>query len=147
MEDTTKNNPDKNNLKVESINTTTNVNKTCESTNTITTTTSSEKVKIHLVAVGSAPLLKKNKFLFDSNQSFASIYTFLKKILKINDNDSSNDDNNDNNDNNGSSNQSLYLYCNSAFIPSLDERIGDLNDCFNVRGELVVNYSYQEAWG
>lgn len=101
-------------------------------------TKSPAKVKIHLVAVGSAPLLKKSKFLFDPNQSFASVHTFLKKILKIDDN---------NNEDGYSNTQSLYLYCNSAFIPSLDERIGDLNDCFNVRGELVVNYSYQEAWG
>lgn len=143
MEDTTINS-NKYNSKEESNNAR-NVNKTCESTiSTTTAITTSEKVKIHLVAVGSAPLLKKNKFLFDSNQSFASIYTFLKKILKINDN---NNDDNNNNDSGNSNSQSLYLYCNSAFIPSLDERIGDLNDCFSVRGELVVNYSYQEAWG
>jgi ubiquitin-like protein ATG12 len=42
---------------------------------------------------------------------------------------------------------SLFLYCNSAFVPSPDELVGDLNDCFSVRGELVIHYSLQEAWG
>ena len=42
--------------------------------------------------------------------------------------------------NNGSS---LFLYCNSAFVPGPDELVGDLRDCFNVRGELVINYALQ----
>jgi len=88
-----------------------------------------EKVRVHFVAVGSAPLMKKNKFQIDANQPFAAVNTFLRKMLKLSDTDS------------------LFLYCNSAFIPSPDERIRDLNGCFSVRGELVVNYSFQEAWG
>merc|ERR1719410_545566 len=103
--------------------------KSVSKSTTIIKNATTEKVRVHFVAVGSAPLMKKNKFQIDSNQSFAAVNTFLRKVLKV---DESN---------------SLFLYCNAAFIPSPDERIGDLNECFSVRGELVVHYSFQEAWG
>lgn len=54
--------------------------------------------------------------------------TFLRKILKL-------------------QSTSVFLYINAAFVPDADESLGDLYDCFNVRGELVIHYSLQEAWG
>jgi ubiquitin-like protein ATG12 len=87
------------------------------------------KVKVHFLPVGSAPLMKKNKFQLDRDQKFASVQLFLRKMLKLKEGDS------------------LWLYCNSAFCPSQDEFVGDLNDCFAVRGELQIQYSLQEAWG
>ena len=95
-----------------------------------------EKIKVHLVAVGSAPILKKSKFLMNANDQFAVANTFLRKILKLQSSPSK-----------GLSASSLFLYINAAFVPSPDERLGDLYDCFNVRGELVIHYSLQEAWG
>ena len=102
------------------------------STTTLTTTTTTtppttadEKVKVHFVAVGSAPIMKKTKFLIGSQQRFSSVTTFLRKMLKMN----------------GSS--ALFLYCNSAFAPGPDELVADLRDCFNVRGELVLHYALQ----
>ncbi|CAB9505117.1 like protein ATG12 [Seminavis robusta] len=89
-----------------------------------------EKVKVHFVAVGSAPMMKKTKFQIGADQRFSSVITFLRKILKL-----------------SGTGSSLFLYCNSAFAPGPDECVGDLRDCFNVRGELVINYSLQEAWG
>lgn len=88
-----------------------------------------KKVKVHFVAVGSAPLMKKTKFQISSEQRFVSVLGFLRKMLKI------------------SSSSSLFLYVNSAFVPSPDELVGDLNDCFALRGELIIHYSIQEAWG
>jgi ubiquitin-like protein ATG12 len=88
-----------------------------------------DKIKIHFVAVGSAPLLKKSKFAIAADQRFASVVAFLRKMIKA------------------ESSTSLFLYCNSAFCPSPDELLQDLSDCFSVRGELVIHYSFQEAWG
>lgn len=95
----------------------------------MSTETKGEKVKVHFVAVGSAPIMKKNKFQISTDQRFASVSSFLRKILKLGAADS------------------LFLYCNSAFAPSPDESLEDLRDAFAVREELVIHYSIQEAWG
>ena len=85
------------------------------------------KTKIHFVPVGSAPLMKKTKFAIASDQRFSSVTTFLRKMLKL-----------------SGTGGSLFLYIN-CFVPSPDQLVGDLDEC--VRGELVVHYSLQEAWG
>lgn len=87
------------------------------------------KVKVHFVPVGSAPIMKKNKFQIGADQRFASVSSFLRRVLKL------------------EAGRSLFLYCNSAFCPSPDELLSDLKDCFSVRDELVIHYSLQEAWG
>lgn len=92
-------------------------------------TAKSSKVKIHFVPVGSAPLMKKTKFAIGSDQRFSSVMTFLRKMLKL-----------------GGTGGSLFLYIN-CFVPSPDQLVGELDECFSVRGELVVHYSLQEAWG
>jgi len=96
------------------------------------------KIKVHLVAVGSAPILKKNKFLMNRTDNFGVAISFLRKRLKLN---------NNNNNTSTSSSLSLFLYVNSAFVPCPTEQIGDLYDCFGMREELVIHYSLQEAWG
>jgi len=101
------------------------------------------KIKVHLVAVGSAPILKKSKFLMNADDRFAVAIAFLRKVLKLSTSGTSSSTT-------GASamaSSSLFLYVNAAFVPSPDERIGDLFDCFGIRGELVVHYSLQEAWG
>ncbi len=92
-------------------------------------TTTPPKVKVHFSAAGAAPIMKKTKFQISADQRFASLTTFLRKMLKLD------------------AGQSLFLYCNSAFVPSPDELLQDLNDSFAVRDELVIHYSLQEAWG
>ena len=92
------------------------------------------KVKVHFVAVGRAPIMKKTKFQIGADQKFASVHAFLRRILKLS-------------SNNSSSSSSLFLYCSSAFVPGPDELLGDLRDCFSVRDELVIHYSLEEAWG
>ena len=88
-----------------------------------------EKVKVHFVAVGSAPIMKKTKFQIGADQRFVSVHAFLRKVLKL------------------QGEHSLFLYLSSAFCPGPEELVGDLNECFAKRGELVIHYSLQEAWG
>ena len=104
-----------------------------QTSNSSTTKPKQQKIKVHLVAVGSAPILKKPKFLMNYNDKFAVANAFLRKILKL--------------QSSSVSSSSLFLYINAAFVPAPDELLGDLYDCFNVRGELVIHYSLQEAWG
>lgn len=89
-----------------------------------------EKVKVHFVAVGSAPIMKKAKFQIRADQRFATVVVFLRKVLKLQ-----------------GSGSALFLYCQSSFCPGPDELIGDLKESFSVRDELVIHYSLQEAWG
>lgn len=101
-----------------------------------------EKIKVHLVAVGRAPILKKSKFLMNADDRFAVAIAFLRKVLKLSSSSATTSNNTT-----GIKASSLFLYVNAAFVPSPDERIGDLFDCFGSRGELVIHYSLQEAWG
>lgn len=95
------------------------------------------KVKVHFVAVGNAPILKKSKFKIDPDVKFGHVINSLRRTLSLNVGDT----------NPSQQKSSLFLYCNAAFVPSPDERLGDLNDCFSTRGELVIHYSLKEAWG
>jgi ubiquitin-like protein ATG12 len=107
-----------------------------------------DKVKIHFVAVGSAPILKRTKFQISADQRFAAVHVFLRKLLKLPsiDNHSSSSSSSSSNT---SSRNNLFLYCCSAFVPSPDHLVGELRDSFaNVHtNELVIHYSIQEAWG
>ena len=113
---------------------------------------------MHFVAVGSAPILKKSKFLIGEEDEFGVATAFLRRLLRLDSGSSSvtNLAGNTTSSVGGASlgntspmipAPSLFLYINAAFVPSPDERIGDLYDCFGVRGELVIHYSLQEAWG
>ncbi|KAL7454618.1 hypothetical protein ACHAWC_006224 [Mediolabrus comicus] len=133
---------------------------------------SNQKVKVHLVAVGSAPILKKNKFLMNRSDNFGVVISFLVKRLRLvtnvsggsntntggsnstsgssGNNDTGSNDNKTNvNNNNNTASSSLFVYVNSAFVPSPTENIGDLYDCFGMKnnGELILHYALQEAWG
>ena len=88
-----------------------------------------EKIKVHFVSVGSAPIMKKNKFQIAADQRFASVHSFLRKVLKLKEGDS------------------LFLYLHAAFCPGPEELLGDLSACFSKRGELIIHYSLQPAWG
>jgi ubiquitin-like protein ATG12 len=101
---------------------------------------SCSKVKVHFVAVGNAPILKKSKFKIDPNVKFGYVINSLRRTLSLDSTTSSSSSP-------AQPKSSLFLYCNAAFVPSPDERLGDLNDCFSIRGELVIHYSLKEAWG
>jgi ubiquitin-like protein ATG12 len=88
-----------------------------------------KKQKVHCIAVGNAPLMKKTKFLIPSNESFGILQQRLQKMLKL------------------PTGSSLFMYIHQSFVPSPDDLISDLGDCFAVNGELKIHYSLQEAWG
>uniref|UniRef100_A0A7S2CZJ6 Ubiquitin-like protein ATG12 n=1 Tax=Octactis speculum TaxID=3111310 RepID=A0A7S2CZJ6_9STRA len=88
-----------------------------------------DKVRVHFQAVGSAPIMRKNKFQIGAHERFATIPKFLRKQLRLDEN------------------TPLFVYCNSAFCPSPDQRLQDLYQCFQRSNELVLNYCVQEAWG
>jgi ubiquitin-like protein ATG12 len=101
---------------------------------------SCSKVKVHFVAVGNAPILKKSKFKIDPNVKFGYVINSLRRTLSLDSTTSSSSSP-------AQPKSSLFLYCNAAFVSSPDERLGDLNDCFSIRGELVIHNSLKEAWG
>jgi ubiquitin-like protein ATG12 len=88
------------------------------------------KVKVHFVAIGSAPILKKTKFKIDAHQTFAYLAANLRRTLKLAD-----------------TKEELFMYLHSSFCPSPDDTLGNLEDCFKVRDELIVQYCLKEAWG
>jgi len=90
---------------------------------------STAKTKVHLIAVGSAPLLKKSKFLLPSTSTFGTLQTRLRKMLQLGED------------------ASLYLYVQQSFVPSEEDWIGDLDDLYSTRDELQIHYSLLEAWG
>jgi ubiquitin-like protein ATG12 len=88
-----------------------------------------KKQKVHCIAVGNAPLMKKSKFLISSNESFGIFQKRLEKMLKL------------------PTGSSLFMYIHQSFVPSPDDLVGDLGDLFGVNNELKIHYSLQEAWG
>jgi len=89
------------------------------------------KVRIRLKAVGNAPILKQKKFYIGSNERVSVLRTFLQKQLKLaNDSD-------------------LFLYCNSAFAPTLDQTIGELHESFkeHTTQDLIIDYGTVGAYG
>ncbi|BFZ59692.1 Ubiquitin-like protein [Saitoella coloradoensis] len=87
------------------------------------------KVAIRFKAVGRAPILKQQVYKITAGQRFQTVTTFLRRQLKLRPSDS------------------LFLYINSTFAPSLDEVIGNLYRSFKVNDELVVNYCTTQAFG
>jgi hypothetical protein len=67
-------------------------------------------VLLEFIAVGSAPRLAKTRSRAHRNDSISKIILWLRSKLKL------------------SESQSLFVYCNEAFRPSLDDSIGDLFD-------------------
>jgi ubiquitin-like protein ATG12 len=88
-----------------------------------------EEVKCLLVlkSVGEATALKHNKFKLNGNKPIVDVEKFLRKQLNHE--------------------KALYLYCGSGFAPTPDQLIKDLYECFQINGELMIFYGYQETWG
>ncbi|KAK6337177.1 Ubiquitin-like protein [Orbilia javanica] len=95
---------------------------------------STAKVTIRLLSIGSAPSLKKKVFTLTASKKFSVVVNFLRKNLGLNGAP-------------GDSGQSLFVYVNSTFAPSLDEEVGNLYRSFKRENELVVNYCLTPAFG
>jgi len=87
------------------------------------------KVIVQFRNAGSAPVLAQQKFKLPANAKFEVATQLLRSKLGLTPQDS------------------LFLYCNSAFAPPPDELIHDVAQCFHVGGILVLNYCTTPAWG
>eukprot|EP01048_Picozoa_sp_COSAG05_P000667 COSAG05_NODE_19_length_34900_cov_72.237464_17_plen_114_part_00 len=85
-----------------------------------------EQVLVKLLAVGSAPRLKKTKFQVGGDKTFAFVINFLRKQLKA---------------------ETVFVYLNQAFSPSPDTPLAELYLCFSVDNALVISYCVTEAYG
>ncbi|XP_075247891.1 autophagy protein 12-like [Convolutriloba macropyga] len=88
-----------------------------------------EKIEIMFQSVGSAPILKQKKFKVDPFKTIEFLQSTLKRLLKLSEHDS------------------LFLYVNQAFAPSLDSVLKHLHDCYNIDGKLMIHYCTTQAWG
>lgn len=89
------------------------------------------KCKITLKPAGNAPIIAKNKMFICGSFRVSVLITHIKNILgnTINENDS------------------IFLYTNTNFSPSLDSYIGDLYRLHSIKDELVFYYALTEVWG
>ncbi|KAG6095218.1 Ubiquitin-like protein [Claviceps sp. LM220 group G6] len=89
-----------------------------------------EKVVVRFKPVGSAPSLAQELCKITATRKFEEVVRYLRRKLKCGDS------------------ESVFLYVNSAFAPSLDEVVGNLYQCFkNGQDQLVVAYSMTPAFG
>ncbi|KAL5598566.1 hypothetical protein BROUX41_003507 [Berkeleyomyces rouxiae] len=89
-----------------------------------------DKVVVRFKPVGAAPAPRHEVCKISATQNFEAVVMFLRRMLKVKQSDS------------------LFLYINSAFAPSLDEIVGNLHRCFkNGQDQLVVTYSVTPAFG
>ncbi|MBE3045866.1 hypothetical protein IMZ48_25650, partial [Candidatus Bathyarchaeota archaeon] len=68
-----------------------------------------EKVLVRFKPVGAAPSLSREVCKISAAQKFEAVVAYLRRVLKVKDTDS------------------VFLYVNSAFAPSLDEIVGNLH--------------------
>lgn len=87
------------------------------------------QINVLLQATGDAPILKKKNWNVKSEKTVEFVATFIRKLLKC------------------EPSESLFLYVNQAFAPSMDREIGSLYDCYGSDGKLVLHYAKSEAWG
>ena len=87
------------------------------------------QLKLQFMAVGGAPILKKNKFQVRDSMTVAEVLLFLRRTLKVREGDP------------------LFLYVNSSFAPGLDQGLKCLHESFQVNGELVFQYAITSSWG
>lgn len=88
------------------------------------------KVVVKFKAVGSAPALQQDVCKISAGRKFEEVVRYLRRKLRCKET------------------ESVFLYVNSAFAPSLDEVVGNLHQCFkNAHDQLVVAYSITPAFG
>ncbi|CEJ91744.1 Putative Ubiquitin-like autophagy protein Apg12 [[Torrubiella] hemipterigena] len=89
-----------------------------------------KKIIVRFKAVGSAPQLAQDVCKISAARRFEEVVRYLRRKLRCAETDS------------------VFLYVNSAFAPSLDEVVGNLHQCFkNSSDHLVVAYSMTPAFG
>ncbi|KAM0668922.1 hypothetical protein ACQRIT_003829 [Beauveria bassiana] len=88
------------------------------------------KVVVRFKPVGAAPRLAQDVCKISATRRFEEVVRYLRRKLRCAETDS------------------VFLYVNSAFAPSLDEVVGNLHQCFKSgQDQLVVAYSMTPAFG
>ncbi|GFS55626.1 ubiquitin-like protein ATG12 [Nephila pilipes] len=87
------------------------------------------KMTVWLKPTGNAPIIKFKKWVVERNCTIAKIMGFLKQYMKLD------------------TTASVFLYVNQSFAPSPDSEVGNIYECFNINGKLVLYYSTSPAWG
>lgn len=93
------------------------------------TVTDENKVIVLFKNVGSAPIMNKRKFKLDTTKTVADTVNFLRKVLKVD------------------IAQSIFIYINQSFAPSLDQTVDNLYNCYGCDNKLVLHYAITPAWG
>lgn len=88
-----------------------------------------EKVTLLLKATGNAPVLKRKTWKVNRTNSVGWVVNFLRKYIS------------------SAPNESLFLYVNQCFAPSMDTELGSLFDSFSAEGKLIFHYCKTQAWG
>nr|XP_002170630.2 autophagy protein 12-like [Hydra vulgaris] len=88
-----------------------------------------KKVDCLLKAAGDAPIMKKRRWNVDGVKPVSYIIEFIKKYIKC------------------EPSESLFVYVNQTFVPSPDQTLNNLYECFGTDGKLVLHYCKSEAWG
>ncbi|XRB06889.1 ubiquitin-like protein ATG12 [Pycnococcus provasolii] len=101
------------------------------------------KVVVVFRAAGDAPVLKVSKFKVDESARFAKVNNFLTTQLQA----YLSSVNPESAGGAGTAAPSVFCYLNSAFTPSLEERLSALRDDYGADGRLVVHYALKPAWG
>lgn len=87
------------------------------------------KVTILFKNVGGAPVLKIKTFKVEASRNVSYIVEFIRKVTKLD------------------AAQSIFIYINQSFAPSLDQTIKNLYDCYACDKKLVLHYAITPAWG
>ncbi|XP_065310255.1 ubiquitin-like protein ATG12 [Dermacentor albipictus] len=88
-----------------------------------------KKIDVLLKATGDAPIMLKRKWAVSPTSKVMDIADFVRRYLKLD------------------QSESLFLYINQAFAPSLDQEISNLYECFGSNGKLTLHYAKTHAWG
>lgn len=106
---------------------------TSDTSNQPAPSTSSEQKKLLVLFknTGNAPVLQSTKWNVNASSTIEEMVRFLRKQLKSKLDKS----------------QSIFIYVNQSFAPSLDQTIQNLFDCFESDKKLVLYYATVQAWG
>lgn len=87
------------------------------------------KIDVLLKAAGDAPIMKKKKWAVDADKPVAYLSQFIRKYIKC------------------EPDETLFLYVNQTFVPSPDQLLSNLFECFGSDGKLILHYCKSQAWG
>ncbi|XP_065826618.1 ubiquitin-like protein ATG12 [Oscarella lobularis] len=89
----------------------------------------SPKVTVLLRPAADAPILKQKKYNVNRDKTAAWICSFLQRRIQCR------------------QDEQVYLYVAQSFVPTPDQTVGNMYECFGSDGKLVLHYCKSQAWG